>query len=90
MGAPVTDADEYLLSVQGKGIIMVNDILLKNSRVGDPYVDRRSGEERRLAYDSDYFQDGGLERRTHSDRRQHDERRDSCIRVSRWSSVSPD
>ena len=90
MGEPVTDADEYLLSVQAKGIIMANDILLKDSRVRDPYVDRRSGEERRLAYDSDYFQDGGLERRTHSDRRQHDERRDSCIRVSRWSSVCPD
>ena len=85
----MTDAVEDLLSVQGEGIIMANDIFLKDSRVGDPYVDRRSGEERRLAYDSDYFQDGGPERRTPSDRRQQDERRDGCIRVSRWSSVCP-
>ncbi len=69
---------------------MEDDVFLKNSRVRDPYVDRRSGEERRQAYDSDYFQNGGPERRTHDDRRQQDERRDRCIRVSRWSSVCPD
>ena len=69
---------------------MEDDVFLKDSRVGDPYVDRRSGEERRLAYDSDYFQDGGHERRRRGDRRQEDERRESCIRVSRWSSVCPD
>jgi len=69
---------------------MEDDVFLKNSRIRDPYVDRRSGEDRRLAYDSDYFQDGGLERRKHDDRRQPDERRGSCIRVSRWSSVCPD
>ena len=69
---------------------MEDDLFLKDSRVRDPYMDRRSGEDRRLAYDADYFQDGGFERRKNNDRRQQDERRDSCIRVSRWSSVCPD
>ena len=69
---------------------MDDDLFLKDSRVSDPYIDRRSGEERRLTYDADYFQDGGTERRKNKDRRQLDERRDSCIRVNRWSSVCPD
>jgi len=86
---PVTDEVEYLLAEQER-IIMEDDVFLKNSRIRDPYVDRRSGEDRRLAYDSDYFEDGGLERRKHDDRRQPDERRESCIRVSRWTSVCPD
>lgn len=63
---------------------------LKDSRVSDPYVDRRSGEERRQVYDSDYFENDGIERRTNVDRRQTAERRNSCTRVSRWSSVCPD
>ncbi|MGD8332772.1 MAG: hypothetical protein PVH01_03105, partial [Desulfobacterales bacterium] len=61
-----------------------------NKRTADPYVDRRSGEERRAVYDSDYFDSGGLERRIGRERRQQDERRDSCLRVSQWSSVCPD
>ena len=69
---------------------MDDDLFLKNSRVSDPYIDRRSGEERRLTYYVDYFQDGGTERRKNKDRRQLGERRVSCIRVTRWSSVCPD
>jgi hypothetical protein len=69
---------------------MEDVLFLKDSRVGDPYVDRRSGEERRLAYDSDYFQNGGPERRKNDDRRHQGERRARFIRVSRWSSVCPD
>lgn len=61
-----------------------------NERVADPYVDRRSGDDRRAVYDSDYFDGGGLERRNGLDRRQQDERRDNCLRVSQWSSVCPD
>ena len=61
-----------------------------NARVRDPYIDRRSGEERRAVYDSDYFENGGVERRHARDRRQKGERRESCIRVSDWSSVCPD
>jgi len=60
---------------------------LKNSRLSDPYVDRRSGEDRRLVYDADYFQNGGLERRSGKERRRRYERRKDCIRVSKWSSV---
>jgi len=61
-----------------------------DERMADPYVDRRSGDDRRAVYDSDYFDGGGLERRNGRDRRQQDERRDNCFRVSRWSSVCPD
>ena len=61
-----------------------------DERVADPYVDRRSGDDRRSVYDSDYFNGSGLERRSGRDRRQQDERRDSCLRVSQWSSVCPD
>ncbi len=56
-------------------------------RVTDPYVDRRSGEDRRIVYDSDYWESGGIERRSVKDRRQHKERRDSYVNVSKWSSV---
>jgi hypothetical protein len=69
---------------------MQDDQFLKDSRVHDPYVDRRSAEERRQAYDSGYFEAEGVERRTKGDRRQPAERRNSCTRVSRWSSVCPD
>jgi hypothetical protein len=65
-------------------------ISMQNDRTADPYVDRRSGDDRRVVYDSDYFENGGLERRQGNDRRQRDERRQDCVRVSRWSSVCPD
>ncbi len=59
----------------------------KNKRIADPYVDRRSGEDRRQVYDAAYWESGGIERRSAKDRRQQEERRDSCVRVSKWSSV---
>ena len=59
----------------------------KERRIRDPYVDRRSGEDRRQVYDSDYFENGGLERRDGKERRQSSERRKDCTRVSKWSSV---
>ena len=59
----------------------------KDARISDPYVDRRSGEDRRQVYDADYFQNGGLERRSGKERRRHYERRKDCIRVSEWSSI---
>ena len=58
-------------------------------RVGDPYVDRRSGEDIRQVYNSDYWESGGIERRGAKGRRQPKERRDSFVRVSKWSSVRP-
>ena len=60
---------------------------LKSSRLSDPYVDRRSGEDRRQIYDADYFQNDGLERRGLKKRRQYCERRKDYKRVSEWSSV---
>ena len=59
----------------------------KNARVTDPYLDRRSGDDRRQVYDSDYFLNGGVDRRSGKDRRQQGERRDGYIRVTKWSSV---
>jgi hypothetical protein len=34
---------------------MAEDRISKDARVSDPYVDRRSGEDRRQVYDADYF-----------------------------------
>ena len=62
----------------------------KDRRVGDPYVDRRSGEDRRKVYDSFYWENVGIERRSARDRRQPEERRDSWVKVSKWSSVCPE
>ena len=69
---------------------MEDTIELKKIRKIDPFLDRRSGEDRRDAYDLDYFRNGGAERRAQPERRQPLERREGCIRVSEWSSVCPD
>jgi hypothetical protein len=69
---------------------MEEELFLKDSRLNDPYVDRRSGEDRRQVYDADYFENQGLERRINNERRQPAERRGHCVRVTRWSSVCPD
>ena len=66
---------------------MEEDKNLKDARISDPYVDRRSGEDRRQVYDADYFQNDGLERRSGKERRRDYERRKDCTRVSEWSSI---
>jgi hypothetical protein len=43
--------------------------ILKDDRRSDPFLDRRSGEDRREAYDLDYFEDGGVDRRYTKERR---------------------
>ena len=58
-------------------------------RKSDPFLDRRSGEDRRETYDIDYFTDGGAERRAAKERRNAKERRKDCVKVSQWSSVCP-
>jgi hypothetical protein len=63
---------------------------LKYIRTRDPYLDRRSGEDRRQVYDSDYFENSGIERRKGRTRRKKGERREDCVRVSEWSSICPD
>ena len=60
---------------------------MKDRRVTDHYLDRRSGSDRREAYDLDYFGQGGAEQRAGKKRRQPNERRWQCVRVSEWSSV---
>ena len=64
--------------------------IFKDKRISDPYVDRRSGEDRRQVYDTAYWENGGVERRSTKDQRQQKERRDSCVNVSKWSSVCPE
>ena len=66
---------------------MKEEKVLKDARISDPYLDRRSGDDRRQVYDADYFQNGGVERRSGKERRQQYERRKNCIRVSEWSSI---
>ena len=43
---------------------------LNDRRKRDPYIDRRSAEDRRKVYDTDYWDSGGIERRRLKDRRQ--------------------
>ena len=61
--------------------------ILKERRVHDPYIDRRSGEDRRQVYDTAYWESEGIERRSAKDRRKEKERRDGCVKISKWSSV---
>lgn len=61
----------------------------KEKRTTDPFLDRRSGEDRRGVYDLDYFEQGGAERRKKGERRKAHERREKCQEVSDWSSVCP-
>ena len=50
-------------------------------------IDRRSGDDRRKAYDMNYFLSGGVERRNWKEERSRDERRRDCVRVSDFVSV---
>ena len=65
----------------------MEDINFKDRRVRDPYIDRRSGEDRRKVYDVAYWESGGKEKRSAKKRRQQKERRSSWVNVSEWSSV---
>ena len=65
----------------------MEDINFKERRVRDPYIDRRSGENRRKMYDVAYWESGGKERRSANERRQQKERRSCWANVSEWSSV---
>lgn len=54
-------------------------------RISD--FDRRSGIDRRLQYDLDYFFSGGTERRLHNERRSDVERRSDWLKINKFSSV---
>ena len=58
-----------------------------DKRNTDPYLDRRSGDDRRQVYSIDYFANNGLERRQSTDRRSQGERRGDCVSISKWTSV---
>lgn len=62
----------------------------KRKRLRDPYLDRRSGEDRRNVYSLDYFLRGNRDRRSGRERRLNIERRTGCIRINEWSSICPD
>lgn len=55
----------------------------------DPYLDRRSGDDRRQIYSFAYFDAGGRERRDYAERRDVLERRFGYIRIGPWTSVGP-
>lgn len=50
-------------------------------------IDRRSGFDRREVHDLDYFQQGGVERRSWKERRSNEERRKNWVRGAEWASV---
>ena len=57
------------------------------------FFDRRSGQDRRNAYNIDYFIEGGVERRNSSNGERRDQMRDrrkDWIKISRWSSLQLD
>jgi len=62
----------------------------KKSKKKRAFFDRRSGQDRRKAYNIDYFLEGGVERRTHATgerRDQENDRRKEWIKISPWSSL---
>ncbi len=69
---------------------MTVKLKLTDQRRADPYLDQRSGEDRRQVHLLSYFSKGGIEKRNAKERRVSNERRKGCIRVTRWSSVCID
>jgi hypothetical protein len=52
-----------------------------------PFLDRRSGMDRRKAYRLGFFSKGRSEKREGTERRRRDERREGWVRLDKWSSV---
>ncbi len=55
------------------------------------FFDRRSGQDRRLTYNMDYFLKGGAERRNSFEgerREESKDRRKDWIKISSWSSLN--
>ena len=59
----------------------------KDRRIADPFLDRRSGDDRREAYDLDFFEQDNIERRSGIECRRRGERRAQFVNISEWSSV---
>ena len=60
---------------------------LKDARIADPSIDRRSGEDRREAYELGYFEQGGIEKRSGVENRRKRDRRLHCVPVLRYSKL---
>ena len=60
---------------------------LKDRRKGDPNLNRRSGDDRRKVHDLDFFDQGGIERRSGAESRKKGDRRIQRVNVSKSSSV---
>ena len=60
--------------------------IILERRVSD--LDRRSGKDRRRAYDLDYFLNRGNERRRVKERRSEFERRKDLLRLDKWCGIS--
>jgi len=90
---PHTERDDILiprsriLETDAGDIKMAIKQSQKEKRRADAYLDRRSGEDRRQVHNLDFFAAGGRERRKELGRRDAEERRKNCIRISPWSSV---
>lgn len=67
----------------------INAYPVVDRRKMDPFMDRRSGEDRRAVYSLEYFADNNVDRRNSIERRSKHERRGGYIRVSEWSSACP-
>jgi hypothetical protein len=58
----------HLAEGPGSGTLVHADFL----RIADPFIDRRSGDDRREAYELDCFAQGGIERRSGVENRQNE------------------
>jgi len=62
--------------------IKAEDIQMQRST-----VERRMTPDRRKAYDLDYFEKVGMERRKRHERRKRKEKRSDWVRADKWRSV---
>jgi hypothetical protein len=62
---------------------------LKDRRIGDPYLDRRLGDDRRKINNLEFFEHGGIERRSWVESRQDENHSVQSVNGSQWSNVCP-
>ena len=60
---------------------------MKDGRVADPSLNRRSSYDRREVYDLGYFEQGGIDRRSGIENRRKRDRRLHCVPVLRYSNL---
>jgi hypothetical protein len=63
---------------------------LKDRRIGNLYFDRRSGDDRRKFNDLEFFEHGGIERRSEVESRQKRNHGVQSVNGSRGSNVCPE